>query len=217
MTRAGLRGGVRDSPQSASRPLLAVDVAVKAATISLLLWAVLNPDLPQFTGKAFTSRALAYPVALALLPIGWWLFGRSRIRYPVAADILFALPFLIDVGGNALDLYDTIEWWDDANHLVNWAVHTSAVMLLLRLGTWSYWTRVALGLGWAVTSAVLWELAEYVTFVPGSPEAATAYADTLLDLALGMVGGALAAIVVGRLRRPIREERIRDVGPAFRR
>jgi hypothetical protein len=68
---------------------------------------------------------VAYPVALVVVPIGWWLFGRSRIAYPVGADILLRLPFLIDVAGNALDLYDTIEWWDDANHLVNWALHTS--------------------------------------------------------------------------------------------
>jgi hypothetical protein len=184
---------------SISRPLAVVDVAVKVVTVALLAWAVLNPDLPQFTGKAFTGRAMAYPVALLVLPIGWWLVGRSRLAYPVVADILLGLPFLIDVAGNALDLYDTIEWWDDANHLVNWALHTSAVAILLRAGGWDYWTRVALAFGWAVTSAVLWEFAEYVTFVPNSPEAATAYADTLLDLALGMVGGANAAVVVGRL------------------
>ncbi len=113
------------SSGSISRPLLIVDVGVKAATVGLLAWAVLNPDLPQFTGKAFTGRAVAYPVALVVVPIGWWQFGRSRIAYPVGADILLRLPFLIDVAGNALDLYDTIEWWDDANHLVNWALHTS--------------------------------------------------------------------------------------------
>ena len=196
---------------------MVIDLAVKVATIGLLAWAVLNPDLPQFAGKAFTGRALAYPVALAVLPIGWWLFGRSRMAYPVAADILFGLPFLIDVTGNALNLYDTIEWWDDANHLVNWALLTSAVTLLLRAGAWAYRTRVALAFGWAVTTAVLWEFAEYVTFVPDSPEAATAYADTLLDLALGMLGGGIAAIVVGRLRSPVRDQRVRDVGAAFRR
>lgn len=197
--------------------MLLVDLAVKVVTVGLLVWAVLNPDLPQFTGKAFTGRALAYPVALILLPVGWWLFGRTRIPYPVAADILFGLPFLIDVVGNALDLYDTVGWWDDANHLVNWALHTSAVVLLLRYGAWGYRTRVALGFGWAVTSAVLWEFAEFVTFIPGSAEAATAYADTLLDIALGMVGGGIAAAIVGRTRPPVREQRVRDVGPAFRR
>ena len=196
---------------------LVIDLAVKVATVGLLAYAVLNPDLPQFTGKAFTGRAVAYPIALVALPILWWSFGRKRIAFPIAADILFGLPFLIDVVGNALNLYDTIWWWDDANHFVNWALQTSAVVLLLRNGGWGYWTRVAFAFGWAVTTAVLWEFAEYVTFVPGSPEAATAYGDTLLDLALGMAGGALAAIVVGRLRPPIRDQRMRDMGPAFRR
>ena len=190
---------MRTSSGSISRPLVVTDLAVKFATVGLLAWAVLNPDLPQFTGKAFTGRALAYPVALVALPIGWWLFGRSRIAYPLVADILLGLPFLIDVAGNALDLYDTIEWWDDANHLVNWALHTSAVALLLRAGAWGYGTRVALAFAWAVTSAVLWEFAEFVTFVPDSPEATTAYADTLLDIALGMVGGGIAAVAVSRL------------------
>lgn len=181
------------------RRLLAVDIAIKLATVVLLAWAVTSPDLPQFSGKAFTGRALAYPIALLVLPVGWWLFARGRLPYPVAADILLGLPFLIDVAGNALNLYDTVEWWDDANHLVNWALHTAAIGLLLRAGSWGPWTRAALAFGWAASTAVAWELAEYVAFVPDSPEAATAYADTLGDLALGLIGGAVAAVVVSRL------------------
>lgn len=184
------------------RRLVALDVAIKVATVALLAWAVIDPDLPQFTGKAFAGRAVAYPLALLVLPVGWWLVGRPRrLAFPIWADILLGLPFLIDVGGNALNLYDTVEWWDDANHLVNWALHTAAIGLLLRLGRWGSWTRAALGIGWAATTAVLWELAEYAAFVPDSPEAATAYADTLLDLALGMIGGAVAAVVINRLPR----------------
>ena len=184
---------------AAGRGFLAIDIAVKVTTIGLLAWAILSPDLPQFQGKAFTGRAVAYPAALLALPILWWLLGRRRMPFPLVADILIGLPFLIDVAGNALNLYDTIEWWDDLNHLVNWALHTAAIGLLLRHGIWTPSTRVALAFCWAVTTAVLWELAEYVTFVPNSPEAATAYADTLLDLVLGMLGGLLAAILVGRL------------------
>jgi hypothetical protein len=182
------------------RGWFAVDVAIKVATVVLLAWAVLNPDLPQFTSKAFTGRAIAYPIALLVLPVAWWLLGRPRgMAFPVGADILLGLPFLIDVVGNALNFYDAIEWWDDANHLVNWFLHTAAIGLLLRLGSWGGGTRAALAVGWAATTAILWELAEYVAFVPNSPEAATAYADTLGDLALGLIGGAVAAVLVSRL------------------
>ena len=113
----------------------------------------------------------------------------AGVAYPVAADILLGLPFLIDVAGNALDLYDTVEWWDDANHLVNWSLHTAAIGLLLRARTVGAVDPRRAGVGWAATTAILWELAEYVAFVPDSPEAATAYADTLGDLALGLIGG----------------------------
>ena len=181
------------------RRLLAIDVAVKVATVALLAWAVASPDLPQFSGKAFAGRALAYPIALLVLPVAWWLRGRGRLSYPVVADILLGLPFLIDVAGNAVNLYDTVEWWDDVNHLVNWALHTAGVGLLLRAGPWGPWTRAALAIGWASTTAVAWELAEYVAFVPNSPEAATAYADTLGDMVLGLIGGAVAAVAVSRL------------------
>src|SRR5215210_541490 len=143
-----------DRPRLRARRNIALDAAIKAVTIGLLVWAVLSPELPQFRDKAFIGRAIAYPIALSAIPIGWWLLGR-RIPFPVAADILFGLPFLIDVVGNALNLYDSIEWWDDANHLVNWMLHTAAIGLLLRHGTWGRATRTALAFGYAATSAVV--------------------------------------------------------------
>jgi len=182
-----------------SRGWLAIDIGIKVATIALLAWAVLSPTLPQFQGKAFAGRAIAYPIALLALPALWWLLARRRIPFPVIPDILIGLPFLIDVAGNALNLYDTVDRWDDLNHLVNWSLHTAAIGLLLRYGTWGRPTRVALAFCWAVTTAVLWEFAEFVTFVPNSPEAATAYRDTLGDLALGMLGGLVAALLTARL------------------
>ena len=160
---------------------------------------MLNPDLPQFTGKAFIGRAVVYPIALLILPAGWWVFddrvaSRSRSRrHPARA----AVPDRCR--RNGLDLYDSVEWWDDANHLINWGLHTAGVGLLLRLGPWGSWTRAALAFGWASSTAVLWELAEYIAFVPNSPEAATAYQDTLGDLALGLIGGVVAAVLVSRL------------------
>ena len=46
--------------RSSNRVAMGVNVAVKAATIALLLVALASPDLPQFQGKAFTGRAIAY-------------------------------------------------------------------------------------------------------------------------------------------------------------
>ena len=190
-----MTAGPRPDPR-----LVWVDVAIKVGTFALLVWAVLSPDLPQFQGKAFAGRALAYPLALLVVPVAWWVLGRPRgIAFPVLVDILLGLPFLIDVAGNALDLYDSIEWWDDANHLVNWFLHTAGVTVLLGLGGWGRWTRVGLAVAWAASTAILWEAVEYVAFVQNSPEAATAYGDTIGDLVLGLLGGTLAAVLVSKL------------------
>ena len=177
------------------RVLLAIDVAIKAATVVLLLVALSLPELPQFQGKAFAGRAIAYPIALAIVPVVWQLLRRP-IPYPVVPDILIGLPFLIDMVGNALGLYDSVEWWDDANHLVNWWLHTAAIAILLAGTGLPRAARAGLGIAWAASTAILWELAEYVTFVPGSAEASTAYADTLGDLALGLLGGTIASVLI---------------------
>jgi len=178
-----------------ARTWVGIDAAVKVGTMALLALAVLAPELPQFQGKAFAGRAIAYPVALAVVPIAWWLFGRGRHAFPVATDVLLGLPFLIDMAGNALNLYDTVTWWDDANHLGNWALHTTAIVLLVRRRL-APALLVAVGVAWAASTAILWELGEYIAFVPDSPEAATAYADTLGDLALGLLGGTAATVAM---------------------
>jgi len=170
---------------------------VKAALVGLLLLAVLDPGLPQFEGKAMTGRALTYWIAVVIVPVGWWLVGRrrgSRPPYPYALDILIVLPFLIDTIGNALDLYDSISWWDDLNHLVNWAILVAAIgQLLVRLQLTPP-VIAGLAIGFGAVTAILWEIAEYFTFIRSNPdEFRTAYTDTLGDLTLGLTGSVVAA------------------------
>jgi hypothetical protein len=184
---------------SGRSPIFWLNLAVKAALIGLLLFGALNQDMERFHGKAMTGRAVFYPISAIVVPLGWWLLSRNRKRrleYPYDLDILLVAPFLIDVAGNALNLYDTITWWDDLNHLVNWGILSAAFgMLLLRLpiGRWATGGLIA-GLG-AIT-AILWELMEYITFVRNSPELETAYEDTLGDLVLGTTGSIVAGLLI---------------------
>jgi hypothetical protein len=181
---------------------LAIDIGIKVALVALLGLALLFPDLPQFAGKAMQGRVLTYGLAMLLVPAIWF-FQFRRHPYPVAIDILITLPFFIDVAGNALDLYDTVEWWDDANHFVNWALMTGGVALALTFLPLGRLNRFGLALGYAALSAIAWELIEYVTFIKDSPELATAYTDTLFDEILGTSGGAVAAALVAwRVPRP---------------
>jgi hypothetical protein len=176
------------------RIALAVDLALKALLIALLLFGAFS-GLERFEGKAFGGRLATYPIAALVVPAIWWIVRRRRptVSYPYALDILLILPFLIDVAGNALDLYDTISWWDDANHLVNWGLLTGAfgqLLIRLPLQRWAAW---GLAVGFGGVTAVLWEFGEYYTFIRNSPELQTAYTDTLFDLAMGLTGSVVAA------------------------
>jgi hypothetical protein len=188
---------------SARPPVFWLNLAVKAALVGLLLFAALNQDIPRFHGKAMTGRALTYPIAAVIVPIGWWLLSRRRaqpIAYPYVLDILLVAPFLIDTAGNALNLYDTINWWDDFNHFLNWGILTAGFgQLLLRLKV-GRWELIGLCIGFGAVTALLWEFAEYITFVRNSPELQTAYTDTLGDLGLGLLGSIVAAVLVGWLQ-----------------
>ncbi len=180
-------------------PAFWLDAAVKAALLLLLVFGAFS-GLERFAGKAFGWRLIGYSIAAFLVPAIWALRGR-RPPYPFAVDTLFVLPFLIDTAGNALDLYDTIDWWDDANHFVNWALLSSAVALALNRTRIRRVELFSLVVGFGGVTAILWELGEYFAFIRDSPELATAYTDTLGDLALGLTGSTVAAAIAVVLPR----------------
>ena len=179
-----------------ARPALWVDLAVKALLVGVLAFAVARPDLQQFAGKAMTGRAIAYPIAALVVPVVWFWLGRRRNwDYPFAVDILVVLPFLIDVAGNAADLYDSVSWWDDANHFVNWAILVAGFGQILVRTTLNRLVVASLCVGFGAVTAILWEFIEYFTFIRGGPEEQTAYTDTLGDLALGTSGSVVSALL----------------------
>jgi uncharacterized membrane protein YhaH (DUF805 family) len=188
------------------RPAFWIDMALKAALVGLLLFALARPDLPQFEGKGILGRALTYPIATLVVPVGWWIVVRRRgraVAYPYALDVLLVLPFLIDTAGNAANLYDTIDWWDDLNHFVNWGILVAAFgQFLLRLPVGRL-ELAALAIGFGAVTAVLWEFGEYLTFIRNNQnELRTAYTDTLGDLSLGLSGSVVAALVTALVFRP---------------
>jgi hypothetical protein len=189
-----------------NRTAFAVDMAVKAALVGLLVFSITFPDAPRFEGRAMTGRALVYPISVLIVPVAWWVVQRRRgrpVAYPYALDILLVAPFLIDTLSNAVDLYDSIGWWDDADHFVSWALFVAAFgQLLVRLPIGRLEV-ASLAIGFGAVTAILWELAEYVASVhSGLEEEAAAYAGTVGDLALGLSGSCVAALLTVTLLWP---------------
>jgi len=178
-------------------------VAVFAATVGQLAVASFVPGLDQFEGKAFGARLIAYPLMMLVVPGLWWLLHRrGRPVVPWGAFALVMAPFLIDVTGNTLDLYDRVWWWDDANHFVNWILLCAGIGLLLVGWIGPRWAVVLLVTGLGALLAIGWELGEWYAFIRHGTELATAYGDTLGDEALGTLGAAAAGLFVVRGARP---------------
>ena len=179
-------------------------LTAKVLLFALLLSALIWPDLSGIKGKASTARLVVYPIGAMVLPLWWWAYGRTRSKlhstFPWHADLLMTLPWLIDLIGNRLNLFDTVDWWDDAMHFVLWGFLTAGVLLAFAPRGLSRGLTAFVALGFGATAAVVWELGEYVAFVRNSPELQTAYTDTLGDLALGTMGALLAGLIVYQVR-----------------
>lgn len=172
---------------------LPLTIATKALVIGLTALGAFG-GLERFEEKGFGWRLLWYPIAVLALPVVWRLVAEGR-PYPYTADVLLAWPFLVDVLGNVLNLYDTIAWWDDVNHFANW--------LFLSLGAGALLLRTKLGpalvaglvVGFGATLVIVWEIGEYLTFLrTNEAEQPTAYEDTVSDMTFGLTGSVLAAV-----------------------
>jgi hypothetical protein len=174
-------------------------VLVLALTVAQLAVAEWVPGIDRFADKAFGARLVAYPLLMLVTPAIWWVVVRRRdaaAAPPYGAFTLVMAPFLIDVTGNSLDLYDAVVWWDDLNHFANWLLLCAGIGLLVGGRVSPRWAVVVLVTGVGALLAVGWELGEWFTFIRHGTEIDTAYEDTLADEALGTLGALVAGLLV---------------------
>jgi len=177
------------------------NVLAKIALVLLLVHAVLFPELPQYQGKAIGARLLTYPLSTVLVPAIWALScSLRRWRYPHLLDLCVAAPFLIDTAGNAANLYDTLDWWDDLMHWVTWVPWALSFGIAMRYLPLRRLNVAALTVGFGAVTHILWEAVEYLAFIRANPaELATAYRDTIGDLLLSLAGSFTAAVLLATI------------------
>ncbi len=199
------------------RTYRALDIVAKLALFALLTLDVVFPDLTGNKAHASTGRLIVYPLAVLIVPIGWaitarWRAGREnrpidpriegRTGYPWAADLLLTLPWLLDTLGNRFGLFESISWWDDMMHFLNWLLLTGGMLVAWRARRETRSLVVIMvSLGFGGTAALAWELLEYASFNRFSDIAAAIYVDTLGDLSLGTLGSLVAALIAVLVRR----------------
>jgi hypothetical protein len=181
-----------------------LDLALKAALLLLLVGATLRPDLAPAAKEDMPWRAVFYPLAIVFVPLVWAVVGRRRkIAYPFVADALLMLPLLIDTVAGVLGTYDVIEQWDDVVHFAGGLILATALGQLLLPERLGRPLTASLCTGWSAVAVILWELAQYVTLQKDSPNPAALYLDTLSDMAAGLTGALLGAVLTITLLWPL--------------
>jgi hypothetical protein len=193
----------RVNPPRERRCPLWVPLLILLLTIGQLAVAEWVPGIDRFADKAFGARLIAYPLMMLLVPALWWFFVKRRRPEeppPYGAFSLIMLGFLVDVTGNSLDLYDSLTWWDDMNHFVNWVFLLTGIGLIIGRSVQPTWALVVMVAGLGAVLAIGWELGEWWTFIRHGTELDTAYEDTLGDETLGTLGATVAGALVARFR-----------------
>jgi hypothetical protein len=179
--------------------VVVLDVGAKVLLLLALARVALGLAWGNLEGKAPGTRAVTYPMLALVVPLAHLLRRRPGC-YPWLADLLVTVPAFSDVLGNRLDLYDRVVWFDDFMHFLGTGSLSAAVVLLVGEGRAPPLRRLVVALSAGMTLALAWEVWEYFAFVARSGEAAWAYADTVGDLALGWLGAATAAVLLGAVR-----------------
>ena len=171
---------------------------VKSALAATLLTGLLFPDIPGVVGKGWPERCVGYPLSALVVPAIWALRGR-RGRYPYLADALLVTPFVLDLSGNLVNLYDTFEQFDDILHFVNWTFLVAALVLFVASQGLARWNLVLLGSGFGAMAIIAWETVEWIIQEMGTTGLQLTYDDTVGDLVLSTSGGVLGAAVTAVL------------------
>jgi len=163
-----------------------------------LLTGLLFPDIPGVAGKGWPERCVGYPLSALVVPAIWALRGR-RGRYPYLGDALLVVPFVLDLLGNLVNLYDTMEQFDDILHFVNWTFLVAALVLFVAPAGLARWNLVLMGSGFGALAIVAWEGVEWIVQEMGTTGLQLTYDDTVGDLLLSTAGGVLGAAVAANL------------------
>ncbi|GEK21107.1 hypothetical protein [Cellulomonas xylanilytica] len=149
-----------------------------------------------------TWRSGPVATALFLLVLGGTMVPRA-IGARTALDVTYSSTILFAAWAAQLDWYVAVSWLDLVVHAV-----ATALIAVLGVRALQVWGVIGAGrpgrelgllvVGLGALSAVLWELGEWAGNALFDRRIQVGYPDTMGDLAAGLLGSVVAAVVVAR-------------------
>ena len=193
--RRGIRWGVlwERAVELVKEPGAVANIALRLGILFFTIDALVNASDPRFQGKALGPRNVGILLGLSMLfPILHFIYKRWR-RYPFWHDALYLSIFWLDMAGNTLNLYNSVEWWDHIPHF-----HGPGALSMVLMGAFDFPALAAAGL--ATILHVLLETQEYYGDVILGTHNVKGIADTVNDLAYGLAGMFVYTQIASRMR-----------------
>jgi hypothetical protein len=170
---------------------LAVNLFIRLLILVFTVDALINAGDQRFAGKALGPRNVGILLGLSLLfPLLQAVRGQWK-RYPMWFDNLYLSIFAVDMGGNTLNFYNTIEWWDHVPHF-----HGPGALAVVMMGAFGMRAIAAMGL---TTMLHVWlEIEEFYGDVFLHTHNVNGVQDTVNDELYGLLGVLIYAFVFTR-------------------
>ena len=193
------RGGIRWSVLwdramwLVQQPGALANIALRVSILFFTLDAIINASDPRFAGKALGPRNVGILLGLSMLfPILHFIYKRWK-RYPFWHDALYLSIFWLDMAGNTLNLYNSVEWWDHIPHF-----HGPGALSMVLMGAFGLTALAAAGL--ATILHVLLEVQEFYGDMILHTHNVNGIADSINDLAYGLAGMFVYTVLASRVR-----------------
>jgi hypothetical protein len=169
-----------------------VNILSRLAILLLTVDALINAGDDRFAGKALGPRNVGIMLGFSMLFPLVYLVARRWRRYPWWYDNLYLSIFWLDMAGNSLDLYNSVEWWDHIPHF-----HGPGALSVVLMGVFGLPGLAAAGL--STILHVTLECWEYYGDVLLGTHNVRGIADSINDLAYGLAGMVVYTLVFRRI------------------
>jgi len=193
ITKRGVRWRlVLDRALDAIRePGFLANVGLRLSILAFTVDALVNAADQRFEGKALGPRNVGILLGLSMLfPILHFIYKRWE-RYPLWYDNLYLSIFWLDMSGNSLNLYNSVEWWDHIPHF-----HGPGALAMVLVGAFGLAPLAAAGL--ATILHVILECWEYYGDVLLHTHNVKGIADSINDLSYGVAGMVVYTLIAKR-------------------
>jgi hypothetical protein len=172
-------------------PGVLFNIGLRVLILAFTVDALINAGDPRFAGKALGPRNVGIMLGFSMLFPVVYLVARRWRRYPFWFDDLYLSIFALDMAGNSLDLYNTVEWWDHVPHF-----HGPGALSMVLMGVFGLPALAAAGL--ATILHVVLECWEFYGDVLLGTHNVKGIWDSINDLSYGIAGMILYTVIFRR-------------------